>query len=66
MSISDLSPALMSKLQILQRKLGASDIVSTIDQSINMAYFIAENINNPQSKILVERDGKFQELKGFS
>ncbi len=66
MSTAELSPALLSKLQIMQKKLGASDIESTIDKSINMAYFIAENINDPQSKVLVERNGKYQELKGFS
>ena len=66
MSTSDLSADVLNKLEIMQKKLGTADLESTIDKSLNMAYFIAEKINDPSTKVLVEQNGKYQELKGFA
>ncbi len=52
----------MSKLRILQGKLGADDLESTLDKSLNIANFVADTVSNPESKLLVERQGKFTEL----
>ncbi len=63
MSTSDLSENVMSKLRILQEKLGADDLESTLEKSLNIANFVADTVSNPESKLLVERQGKFTELR---
>ena len=63
MSTADFSPQVVSKLQILQQKLGANDLETALDKSLNIANFVADTVNDQSSKLLVERDGKFTELK---
>ncbi len=63
MSTANLSPELVSKLQILQQKLGADDLEAALNKSLNIANFVADTVHDQSSKLLVERDGKFTELK---
>ena len=63
MSTADFSPQVVSKLQILQQKLGADDLETALDKSLNIANFVADTVHDQGSKLLVERDGKFTELK---
>ena len=63
MSTADLSENVLSKLRILQQKLGADDLESTLDKSLNIANFVADTVSSPESKLLVERQGKFTELR---
>ena len=63
MSTADFSPQVVSKLQILQQKLGADNLETALDKSLNIANFVADTVNDQASKLLVERDGKFTELK---
>ena len=66
MTTTDLSPTVISKLRILQEKLGADDLDAALDKSLNIANFVADTVGDPQSKLLVEREGKFTELKGIA
>lgn len=66
MLTAELPESITAKLQILQEKLGAEDLDSALDKSLNIANYIADRISDPKSKILVERDGKYTELKGIA
>ncbi len=63
MSATHFSPEVISKLQILQQKLGADDLDAALTKSLNIANFVADTVHDQGSKLLVERDGKFTELK---
>ena len=65
MSTSDLSPDILEKLQIMQSKFGSADLESALDKSLNIAHFVNETLSDPKSKLLVERNGKFQQIKEF-
>ena len=65
MSTAELSPDILEKLQIMQEKLGSADLQSALDKSLNIAHFVSETLSDPQSKLLVERNGKFQQLTEF-
>ena len=65
MSTADLSPDILEKLQIMQTKFGSADLESALDKSLNIAHFVSETLNDPKSKLLVERNGKFQQIKEF-
>jgi hypothetical protein len=65
MSTAELSPDLLEKLQIMQEKLGTADLQSALDKSLNIAHFVSDTLSDPRSKLLVERDGKFQQLTEF-
>lgn len=58
----ELPPNLQAKLKALQEKLGAEDLASALDKSLNIANYVAETVKDPGSKLLVERSGKFTEL----
>lgn len=62
----ELSPDVVSKLEILKNKLGANDIGTALDKSLNIANFIADTVNDRDTKLLVERDGKYVELKSIA
>ncbi len=66
MPTADLSPSVLSKLRILQEKLGADDLDSALDKSLNIANFVADTVSDPDSKLLVERQGEYTELKGIA
>lgn len=66
MSPADLPADVVSKLEILKSKLGTDDISSALDKSLNIANFIADTVNDRDSKLLVERDGKYVELKSIA
>ena len=55
----------LEKLRILQGKLGAEDINTALDKSLNIANYVADTVNDSSSKLLVEQDGKFTELRGI-
>ena len=59
-----LSDRMRQKLLVLQDKLGTQDLESTLDKSLNIAYYVARTVNDSESKLLVERKGKFTELTG--
>ncbi len=66
MPVLEVSEELIEKLSIVQKELDAASVEKALDQSLNMAHFVAETINNPETKLLVQRKGKYQELKGFA
>ena len=57
-----LSSKALEKLQYLQQKLGADDIESALDKSLNIANYIADKIEDPETKLLLESHGKYTEL----
>jgi hypothetical protein len=61
--ISDLAAA---KLRVLQEKLGVDDLEAALDKSLNIANFVADTVKDKQSKLLVESDGKFTELRDIA
>ena len=63
MQNAELSAELMSKLLVLQKKLGTEDLDSALDKSLNIANFVVDTIDDPESKLLVARGGKYTELK---
>lgn len=54
----------LEKLRILQSKLGAADLETALDKSLNIANYVADTVSDSDSKLLVERRGKFTELTG--
>jgi hypothetical protein len=62
MSTADLSPNVVTKLQILKDKLGADDLETALNKGLDIANFIADAIHDPSRKLLVERDGKYRQL----
>ena len=65
-SVIQVSPDILKKLQILQGELGVDNLNAALDKSLNIAHFVAETLDDPERKLLVEQRGKFQELKGFA
>ena len=66
MTTTDLPESVILKLNVLKGKLGTDDLESALDKSLNLANFVVDTVNSPESKLLVERDGKFTELKGIT
>lgn len=66
MSTSDISSDVLQKLQIVQQQLGAKDLNSALDTSLDYVHFVLDTLNDPASKLLIERNGEFREVKGFS
>jgi hypothetical protein len=66
MLTAELPENITAKLQILQEKLGADDLDSALDKSLDIANYIADKISDPESKLLIERHGKYTELKGIA
>ncbi len=62
MSTADLSPTVVLKLQILQEKLGADDLEAALNKSLDIANFVADTMHDPSRKLLVERNGKYQQM----
>ncbi len=60
MSTADLSPNVVLKLKILQEKLGADDLETALNKSLDIANFVADTMHDPSSKLLVERNGKYK------
>lgn len=61
---NQLSDRMRQKLLVLQEKLGTQDLESTLDKSLNIANYVADTVSDSDSKLLVERQGKFTELTG--
>lgn len=66
MSTTQLPASVVSKLEILKDKLGTDDLEGALDKSLNIANFVADTVNDRDSKLLVERGGKYTELKGIA
>ena len=66
MNTAELPQDIVSKLEILKGKLGTDDINTALDKSLNIANFVADTVNDESSKLLVERNGKYTELKGIA
>jgi uncharacterized protein YgbK (DUF1537 family) len=54
---------IQQKISALQEKLGAQSLDEALEKSLNIAYFVAETMNDQQARLLVERGGKFTQLK---
>ena len=66
MNTAQLPEEVVSKLEILKEKLGADDIGVALEKSLNIANFVADTVNDQNSKLLVERHGKYTELAGIA
>ncbi len=66
MNTAELPQEIVSKLETLKRKLGTDDIGVALEKSLNIANFVADTVNDRESKLLVERGGKYTELKGIA
>jgi hypothetical protein len=51
-----------AKLKIIQQKLGVSDTDEALNKILDIANYITDTVNDPASKLLVEREGKFKQL----
>lgn len=58
--------ALLEKLKVVQEELGARDLDTALDRVLNIAHFVAETLADPKSKLLIERNGKYQRLLEFT
>jgi hypothetical protein len=58
----EISPSIQAKLRVLQQKLGTQDLDTALDKSLNIANFVADTLNDPERKLLVENQGKFTEM----
>jgi hypothetical protein len=65
MSTDQLSGEVLQKLQIMQSELGADNLESALDKSLNIAHYVAGILKDSESKLLVERNGKYQWIKKF-
>lgn len=63
---TDFTPELIEKLKIVQRELGVDDLNAALDKSLNIAHYVAGVLSDPQSKLLVERRGKYVRLMEFT
>jgi hypothetical protein len=61
--LATLSPSTVSKLRVLQQKLGTTDLDTALEKSLNIANYVADTVKDPDSKLLVEREGRYTELK---
>ncbi len=66
MNTAQLPAEVVSKLEILKGKLGTDDIGVALEKSLNIANFVADTVNDQDSKLLVERHGKYTELEGIA
>ncbi len=57
-----LSPEIKAKLEWLQTRMGAQDLASTLDKSLEITNYILDTVSDPNRKLLVEQAGKFTEL----
>jgi len=65
-NVITLSPNVLKKLLVFQEELGADDLNAVIDKSLNIAHFVTETLVDPKNKLLIERNGRLQEFKGFA
>lgn len=65
-NLTELPPQLQQKLAMLQQKLGTDDLESALNKSLNIANYIADTVNDPRRKLLVETDGTYTELSSIT
>lgn len=66
MNTAQLPQDIVTKLEVLKGKLGAEDIGVALEKSLDIANFVADTVNDERSKLLVERNGRYTELKGIA
>ncbi len=54
---------LEAKLKVLQEKLRSKDLVSALNDSLALANYVADAMNDPERKLLIEKNGKFIQLQ---
>lgn len=54
---------LEAKLKVLQGKLRSKDLVAALNDSLALANYVADAMNDPDRKLLIEKDGKFVQLQ---
>ena len=57
---------LEAKLKVLKEKLRSEDLVSALNDSLALANYIADALNDPERKLLVEKDGRFVQLRAVA
>ncbi len=66
MNAAQLPEDILSKPEVLKGKLGTDDIGAALKMSLNIANFVADTVNDRDSKLLVERNGRYTELEGIA
>ena len=61
-----ISDRTLEKLQVLKEKLKTEDLDSALDKSLNIANYVADTVSDEDSKLLVEKQGKYTELTGIA
>lgn len=54
---------LEAKLKVLQEKLRSKDLVAALNDSLALANYVADAMNDPDRKLLIEQNGKFVQLQ---
>ena len=65
MSTEQLSSEVLEKLEIMKDELGADDLNTALNKSLNIAHYVSDILKDSRSKLLVERNGKFEWIKRF-
>ena len=60
MSTEQLSSEVLEKLEIMRNDLGADDLNTALNKSLNIAHFVSDILKDSKNKLLVERNGKFE------
>ena len=59
-------PQLQEKLEYLQQQLKTPDLATTLDKSLEIANYFCGAISDPDTKLLLEQDGKLKEVTGIT
>ena len=65
MSTEQLSSEVLTKLQIMKEELGAENLDAALNKSLSIAHYVSDILKDSKSKLLVERNGKFEWIKKF-
>jgi len=63
MNCIEVSDSLLEKIEDMRVRLGVKDREAVLEKSLNIAHFVAETIKDPESKLLLERRGKYTWLQ---
>lgn len=61
--LASLPEVTLSKLRLLEQKLGVQTLDEALEKSLEIANYVADTVSDPNTKLLVERQGRFTELK---
>ena len=59
-------PQLQAKLEYLQQQLNTPDLATTLDKSLEIANYFCDAIRDPDTKLLLEQNGKLKEVTGIT